>query len=148
MRHSVSILALSLLLVSSLQANEKQFVISKADLGETDLATIQYVERTHLQLDRWGASLVSRIEQHKGPRQSNPVLDGRYSLAVKKLRRTYAGMAQSPQLAAAIHALADTHERRLQELERTLRSGVDRQQFSVTTVQASRAMNQIRGREL
>ncbi|MBT8136562.1 MAG: hypothetical protein KJO54_06080 [Gammaproteobacteria bacterium] len=92
-----------------------------------DQEIIKAVEHAHLQLDRWATRLMYRIERGAGPRQSDPLLDGRAHLMVTKMRANYAAAAGSRKLAVAIHHLADAHEDRLRSLDAMLRRGVVRQ---------------------
>lgn len=95
-----------------------------------DLKAVGYVENAHGQLDEWTNRLVSRLELGVGPRKSDPIIDGRSSLQVSKLRITYAGYAKSPAVIGAIYALADAHERRLALAGQMLDSRVDRDSYA------------------
>lgn len=85
-----------------------------------DLKLIGYVENAHGQLDEFVARLLARLERDLGPREREPITDGRADLQVAKIRVTYAGRTKSPELAALFHQLADAHEARLARVRERL----------------------------
>lgn len=133
------VLALSFLLtthaIAGVEAVDVAATVATKTTGTTarDLKTIGYVENAHGQLDEWARRLLARTERGLGPREREPLLDGRARLQVAKLRVTYAGYTHSASLAAAIHALADAHEARLMQLEKSLAGAADPQAVAVTS---------------
>ncbi|MBT8143804.1 MAG: hypothetical protein KJO55_03825 [Gammaproteobacteria bacterium] len=119
-------------------------VLQSADLSAKDLKTIHYIENAHGQLDEWADRLVARLERGLGPRQSDPMLDGRARFQIKKLRITYAGYTHSPELVEAINVLADAHERRLNALDTMLRYGVDQTRYRAVSAEVESVIRGIR----
>lgn len=125
-------------------AHRIAMVMQKANLDAKDLKTMQYVENAHGQLDEWADRLVARLQSGLGPRQADPMLDGRARFQVKKLRITYAGYAHSPELIEAINVLADAHEQRLNALDTMLRYGVDQARYRAVSGEVDKVIRGIR----
>lgn len=89
-----------------------------------DLKAIHYVENAHGQLEEWSERLLARLERGLGPRDPEPILDGRADLQTAKIRVTYAGYVDSPRLAALFRALAAAHVERLEAVRARL-AGAD-----------------------
>lgn len=105
-----------------------------ASLGATaitsrDLKTLHYVQNAHGQLEEWSFRLLSRLQKGEGPRQRDPIFDGRADLQVQKIAVTYAGYTHSEPLRETLIALADAHEKRLRVLQAMTVSEVDANTF-------------------
>lgn len=108
-------------LVASLQATE---------ITARDLKTLHYVQNAHGQLDEWSLRLLSRLYKGEGPRERDPILDGRADLQVRKIAVTYAGYTHSEPLRTTLLALAEAHEKRLRVLQAMTISEFDAGKFS------------------
>lgn len=78
-----------------------------------DLKAIGYVENAHGQLEEWRDRLAARLERGLGPRDPEPILDGRAALQTAKIAITYAGYVDSEPLAELLEELAAAHIARL-----------------------------------
>lgn len=90
-----------------------------------DLKTLQYMENAHGQLEEWTSRLFARLKRDLGPRQGEPVLDGRADLQVQKISVTYAGYTHNDALARLLRELADAEQRRVDTVRRMIREGPD-----------------------
>lgn len=103
--------------------------LSGVTITARDLKTLHYMENAHGQLEEWSRRLLSRLEQGMGPREKDPILDGRADLQVQKIAVTYAGYTKTPQLAVTLRQLADAHAKRLAALQRMVDAGADRTRY-------------------
>lgn len=94
-----------------------------------DIKTLHYVQNAHGQLDEWSFRLLSRLHSGQGPREGDPIFDGRADLQVQKIAVTYAGYTRSAPLRNTLTALADAHEKRLRVLQAMTLSEVDAEKF-------------------
>lgn len=105
-------------------------LLGAVTITSRDLKTLHYMENAHGQLEEWSRRLLSRLQRGSGPRDQDPILDGRADLQVKKIEVTYAGYTHTPELAEVLRRLAAAHLERLQALQRMVRTGADREQFN------------------
>ncbi len=91
-----------------------------------DLKTLHYMENAHGQLEEWSLRLLSRLENGLGPRDDDPILNGRADLQVQKIAITYAGYTRTAPLGARLRDLAEAHQARLDALKRMVAAGPDR----------------------
>lgn len=120
-------------------------MLSETPRTAHDLKAVTYIENAHSQLDEWGNRLVARLERGIGPRQSDPLVDGRARFQVKKLRVTYNRYAHSGALKKAINALADAHAARLDALDAMLNTNVaDTTRFAEATATVNQRIREIR----
>ncbi len=108
-------------LLASLQATE---------ITARDLKALHYMQNAHGQLDEWSFRLLSRLQNGQGPRERDPIFDGRADLQVKKIAVTYAGYTHSEPLRQTLIALADAHEKRLRALQAMTVNEVDAETFN------------------
>lgn len=118
--------------------------LSAAEITAKDVKTLHYVENAHGQLDEFCARLLHRLDRGLGPRESDPVLDGRADLQVKKISVTYAGYTKTKPLANALAQLADAHQRRLDYVKTTLDGEVDWQRYAELNEPVQALMNELR----
>ena len=104
-------------------------LLNTTEINARDLKTLHYVQNAHGQLDEWSFRLLSRLHTGQGPREKDPILDGRADLQVKKIAVTYAGYTHSPALKEMLAALAGAHEKRLRVLQAMTVSDVDPEKF-------------------
>ena len=112
-----------------------------------DLKTLHYMENAHGQLEEWSLRLLSRLELGRGPRDSDPILDGRADLQVKKLAITYASYTKNPQLADALRRLAAAHGQRLAALQSMVAEGPDRERYLALDREVQLIAQQLRSLE-
>ena len=127
------VFAMTFAVVGLAQAGDKNTVLaalSKAEITGRDVKTVHYVENAHGQLDEFCERLLHRLERGLGPRDKDPVLDGRADLQVKKISVTYAGYTRSEPLANALAELAEAHQRRLDYVKTTIDGEVDWQRYA------------------
>lgn len=103
--------------------------LNATELTARDIKTLHYVQNAHGQLDEWSFRLLSRLHTGQGPREREPILDGRADLQVQKIAVTYAGYTHSDALKETLSALADAHEKRLRVLQAMTVSEVDSEKF-------------------
>lgn len=110
--------------------NDMLAELGAAEVSAKDIKTLHYVENAHSQLDEFCQRLLHRLDRGLGPRDSEPVLDGRADLQVKKISVTYAGYTKTKPLANALAQLADAHQRRLDYVKTALDGEVDWQRYA------------------
>ncbi|NNF52004.1 MAG: hypothetical protein HKN59_06170 [Gammaproteobacteria bacterium] len=103
--------------------------LNATELTARDIKTLHYVQNAHGQLDEWSFRLLSRLKKGQGPREREPILDGRADLQVQKIAVTYAGYTHTDALKETLAALADAHEKRLRVLQAMTVSDVDAERF-------------------
>lgn len=149
MRKRLTIVVLALLIVGTAPAGTQQpqrpvIELQTSQLTAKDLKTIQYVENAHGQLDEWADRFVARLKRGLGPRERDPILDGRARFQVEKLRVTYAGYTSNPELTKAIKLLAIAHERRLHVVDSMRHYGIDRERYLTVSAEVDGVMGAIR----
>ena len=102
------------------------------------LKTLGYVQNAHGQLDEWSLRLMARMGRGLGPRERDPILDGRADLQVKKIAVTYAGYTDNAALADVLAALATAHGRRLAAVTSMVGNGTDPETFAALNVPIER----------
>lgn len=118
--------------------------LSKAEITGRDVKTIHYVENAHGQLDEFCERLLHRLDKGLGPREPDPVLDGRADLQVLKISVTYAGYTRSEPLAKVLTALAEAHQRRLDYVKSTVEGEVDWQRYAELDAPVQQLIKHIR----
>lgn len=103
--------------------------LNSTQINARDLKALHYVQNAHGQLDEWSFRLLSRLQTGEGPRERDPIFDGRADLQVQKIAVTYAGYTHSAPLRNTLTALADAHEKRLRVLQAMSVSEVDAEKF-------------------
>ena len=94
-------------------------------ISARDLKTLDYVENAHGQLEEWTGRLYHRLENGLGPREHDPLLDGRADLQVQKISVTYAGYTHNAALADVLHELSAAEQKRLDAVRRMIDDGID-----------------------
>lgn len=109
-----------------------------------DLKTLHYMENAHGQLEEWTGRLLSRLENGMGPRDKDPVLDGRADLQVQKIAITYASYTTNDALSHALKDLAHAHRIRLTALQTMVETGADRNQIEGLSTPVTELISELR----
>lgn len=121
-----------------------QSVLVEQPVNARDLKALHYMENAHGQLEEWSLRLLSRIELGMGPREREPILDGRAVLQVRKIAVTYSGFTRTPALAEALEKLAAAHKARLGAVQAMVETGVNRNLYEQLDSEVQDLVGQLR----
>ena len=118
--------------------------LNELAIDARDLKTLHYLENAHGQLEEWSNRLLSRLENGMGPRNKEPVLDGRADLQVQKIAITYASYTKNDVLSQALQHLAQAHRTRLTALQTMVETGANRNEFDELSTPVIQLINELR----
>ncbi len=128
----------------TINPSETVAALNARPIDARDLKTLHYLENAHGQLEEWTSRLLSRLENGMGPRDKDPVLDGRADLQVQKIAITYASYTTNDALSHALKHLAQAHRIRLTALQTMVETGADRNQFEELSTPVTELISELR----
>lgn len=118
--------------------------LESAHINARDLKTLHYVENAHGQLEEWSGRLFARLKNGLGPREPDPMLDGRADLQVQKISVTYAGYTHTEPLARLLRELADAEQRRVDAVRKMIDEGPNEAAWAAVNAPVQHIVNFIR----